>query len=94
MKMSRQQQAVYDAIMAAGEGGITSRDLVRVTDVCKYTNRLSELRDMGWDYRCDREGESANGASVFRYRPPYIKPGQQQLFPKEERHGKVLPHEG
>lgn len=57
-----QKQVIFDLLLAAGDEGITTVDMIRHY-IPKYTNRVSELRQDG----CDIRAYKIEGKSYCRY---------------------------
>ena len=61
-------QRVLAALRAAGDRGLTTRELLRNSNICAHTATVSELRQLGHDIACDYRGRSAEGERVYVYR--------------------------
>jgi hypothetical protein len=66
------------ALIEAGERGLTTRDLIRITEQCAINSIASELRVAGHVVTCDYERTTEQGQRVYRYR--LIERAQGELF--------------
>lgn len=69
MGLSRQCQAIVDALKAAGRGGLTTWDLAMATHILNPGKRVSEVRRLlGPDsIVSEREGATEHGDQIWRY---------------------------
>lgn len=72
--LSPQQKAVLECLRDSPEG-VTTWDLTYRTRVLTLTQRISELRDLG--FRIEATRLPTKGVVVYRYR--LLEPGPRQL---------------
>lgn len=74
-RLENQCKKILVLFKARGNQGITNAELSRIA--LKYTSRISDLRGLGHDIRCQQEGNSG----LYRYHYfGRIKKGQSRLF--------------
>ena len=74
-RLENQCKKILDLLKARGNQGVLNAELAKIA--LKYTSRISDLRDLGHDIRCQQEG---NGG-LYRYHYfGRIKKGQSRLF--------------
>ena len=77
-RLSPQQEAILAEIRGGGAAGVSSWDLVHRTHCLKYTNRISELRALGFDIECETV-DAKHGH--YRYKLVDTAPkGQAEMF--------------
>ena len=74
-RLENQCRTILALLRQRGNQGATNAELSRIA--LKYTSRISDLRDMGYDIRCQKEGDG--GAYRYHYFGT-IKKGQSRLF--------------
>jgi hypothetical protein len=74
-RLENQCKKILDLLKTRGNQGVTNAELSKIA--LKYTSRISDLRGMGHDIRCQQEG---NGG-LYRYHYyGRVKKGQSRLF--------------
>jgi len=74
-RLENQCKKILDLLKTRGNQGATNAELAKIA--LKYTSRISDLRELGHDIRCQQEG---NGG-LYRYHYfGRIKKGQSRLF--------------
>lgn len=61
-------RALLSALLKAGDRGLTTREIFERTDSMAVHSDVHELRDNGYRISCRREGTTAGGRLVHRYR--------------------------
>jgi len=60
LEHSPRLQRVLVALEAAGNIGLSTRELIHHAHVCAVNSCIDELRDNGYDIRCERVGDVWN----------------------------------
>lgn len=61
-------QRVFDALKTAGNAGLTTMEIIQRANVCAVNSIAAELKANGIGVTCTREGRTADGAAIYRYR--------------------------
>ena len=72
-------QRLLALLKERGSKGATSIELHEATGALNVATEASSLRHNGFEIECKRDGTSAEGAKIYRYR--LIEGGQRELFP-------------
>ena len=59
---------VLEALRAAGDHGLTTRDIIAATGMCAINSIAAELRADGYSVSCEYEGMTSMGQRIYRYR--------------------------
>lgn len=74
-RLDNQCRTILALLVRRGNRGATNVELSRIA--LKYTSRISDLRDLGHDIRCQKEGSGG----VYRYHHfGQAKKAQSRLF--------------
>jgi hypothetical protein len=74
-RLENQCRKILALLKERGNQGATNAELSRIA--LKYTSRISDLRDLGHDIRCQKEGDRG----LYRYHYfGRVQKGQSRLF--------------